>query len=44
MKPDSVNVIGMKAGDYDKLNDKGFVPKETVIVNGDILIGKVTPI
>lgn len=44
MKPDPINVIGMKSGDYDKLNDKGFVPKETPIFNGDILIGKVSPI
>ena len=31
MKPDPINVVGMKAGVYDKLNDKGFIPKETAI-------------
>jgi len=30
--------------DYTKLNDKGYVPEETVIKNGDIIIGKYTPI
>ncbi len=44
MKPDSSKVVGMRHGSYDKLNDKGYVPLETVIVNDDIIIGKVTPI
>ena len=44
MKPDPNKVIGMRMGSYDKLNDKGFVPEETVLVNGDIILGKVTPI
>lgn len=44
MKPDSTKVVGMRHGTYDKLNDKGYVPLETVIVNDDIIIGKVTPI
>ena len=44
MKPDSTKVIGMRHGSYDKLNDKGYVPLETVINNADIIIGKVTPI
>jgi len=44
MKPDINKVVGMRHGSYDKLNDKGYVPEETVIVNGDIIIGKVTPI
>jgi hypothetical protein len=44
MKPDSSKVIGMRHGSYDKLNDKGYVPLETVIQNDDIIIGKVTPI
>ena len=25
-------------------NEKGFVPEETEIVNGDVIIGKVSPI
>ena len=44
MKPDPTKVMGMKHGSYDKLNDRGFVPEETVVVNGDVLMGKVTPI
>ena len=43
-KPDPTKVIGMRHGSYEKLNDKGYVPEETVIVNGDIIIGKMTPI
>jgi len=44
MKPDSSKVVGMRHGSYDKLNDKGYVPPETIINNDDIIIGKVTPI
>ena len=44
MKPDSTKVVGMRHGSYDKLNDKGYVPLETVVNNDDIIIGKVTPI
>lgn len=44
MKPDATKVIGMKENSYDKLNDKGYVPEETIINNGDIILAKVTPI
>jgi hypothetical protein len=44
MKPDPTKVTGMRHGSYDKLNDKGYVPEETVIYNNDIILGKVTPI
>jgi DNA-directed RNA polymerase, beta subunit/140 kD subunit len=44
MKPDPTKVKGMRHGSYDKLNDKGFIPEETVVVNNDILIGKVSPV
>jgi DNA-directed RNA polymerase II subunit RPB2 len=44
MKPDQSKVTGMRPGSYDKLNERGFIPEETVIQNGDVLIGKVTPI
>ncbi len=43
-KPDTNKVTGMQQGNYDKLNDKGFVPEETIINNQDIIIGKVSPI
>jgi len=44
MKPDRNRVTGMKDGNYDKLNDQGHAPEEAELVNGDIAIGKVTPI
>ena len=44
MKPNPAKVAGMKHGSYDKLNEKGYVPEETTIVDGDIIIGKVSPI
>ena len=43
-KPDRNKVTGMTRGNYQKLNDKGFIPEETVINDKDILIGKVSPI
>lgn len=44
VKPDRNKVTGMKQGNYEKLNDKGFIPEETIIKDGDIIIGKVSPI
>ena len=43
-RPDPTRVIGMKPGSYDKLSEKGYAPEETVVTDGDILIGKVVPI
>ena len=43
-KPDKNKVADMKQGNYNKLNDKGFVPEETEITNEDFIIGKVSPI
>lgn len=43
-KPDRNKVTGMKQGNYDKLNDKGFAPEETIIDNEDIIIGKISQI
>jgi DNA-directed RNA polymerase beta subunit/intein/homing endonuclease len=43
-KPDRNKVTGMKQGNYDKLNDKGFAPEETIIDNEDLIIGKISPI
>jgi DNA-directed RNA polymerase II subunit RPB2 len=42
IKPDPNQTSNMKRGDYNKLNEKGFVPEETKIQYGDILIGKVS--
>jgi DNA-directed RNA polymerase II subunit RPB2 len=44
MKPDATKVANIKNGSYDKLNDKGYVPEETKIENGDAIFGKVTPV
>jgi DNA-directed RNA polymerase beta subunit len=44
MKPDQSKLTGARHAVYDKLNDKGYVPEETHIENGDVIIGKVTPI
>lgn len=44
MKPDITKLTGTRHAIYDKLNDKGYVPEETHIENGDVIIGKVTPI
>jgi DNA-directed RNA polymerase II subunit RPB2 len=43
-KPDANKVTGMGNGNYEKLNEKGFVPEETPINNNDIIIGKVSHI
>ena len=43
-KPDKNIVTGMKQGNYDKLNEKGYVPEETEIHDEDIIIGKISPI
>lgn len=44
MKPDHNQVAGMRVGSYDKLNDKGYVPEEVRIEDGDIILSKLTPI
>ena len=44
MKPDPTKVSGMRPGSYEKLNERGFIPEETIISHGDVLIGKVSPI
>jgi DNA-directed RNA polymerase II subunit RPB2 len=44
LKPDRNKVVGMKNANYEKLNSKGYLEEETVISNGDVIIGKVSPI
>ena len=44
MKPDITKLTGTRHAVYEKLNDKGYVPEETSVENGDVIIGKVTPI
>jgi len=44
MRPDKSKTMGIKDANYDKLNEKGYIPEETVVYNNDVLIGKVSPI
>lgn len=44
MRPPPDKTIGIKNGQYDKMNENGYVPEETHITNGDMIFGKVTPI
>lgn len=43
-KPNPLEVSGTSNANYNKLNDKGFVPEETEIDSNDIIIGKITPV
>lgn len=43
-KPDPVKVAGMNSNNYDKLNQHGYVPEETRIKDGDVVLGKITPV
>ena len=44
LKPDRKITANIKEGNYEKLNNEGYIPEETEIKNGDIIIGKVSPI
>ena len=39
-----VKGINEKERNYTKINEEGYAPEETKLINGDILIGKVAPI
>lgn len=43
-KPDPTKTKGIKLGNYNKLNNQGFMPENTLIENRDIIISKVVPI
>ena len=43
-KPNFSNTKNIKLGNYDKLNDNGFIDINTKIEENDIIIGKVIPI
>ena len=43
-KPDPTKVSGIRKANYEKLNNLGYVPTETRIVNNDVIIGKISPI
>lgn len=44
IKPDLTKTSNTLGNNYDKLNDQGYVPEETVIYNNDVIIGKVTAV
>ena len=37
------NMTDVKGNSYDKLGDDGFVPRNTYVSNGDIIVGKMMP-
>jgi len=43
-RPDPSKTKGMKFGNYDKINNRGIMPKNTLIEKRDIIMGKVIPI
>ena len=43
-RPDSSKTKGMKFANYNKVNNKGVIPENTLIENRDVIISKVTPI
>ena len=43
-KPDRSKTKGMKFGNYDKVNNNGVIPENTLVENRDIIISKVSPI
>ena len=43
-KPDKNKTRGMNLANYEKLNDAGIVPENTLLQNKDVIIGKVIPI
>jgi DNA-directed RNA polymerase II subunit RPB2 len=43
-KPDPNQTMGIQFGNYDKLNDKGYIEEETRVESGDFIIGKVSQI
>ena len=43
-RPDKNKTKGMKFANYNKLNEHGVIPENTLIENKDIIMGKVVPI
>ncbi len=43
-KPDKTKTKNIKFANYDKLNNQGVIPENTLIQDRDIIIGKVIPI
>ena len=43
-KPDPAKTKGIKFGNYDKINEQGFIPENTLVENRDVIIAKTIPI
>jgi DNA-directed RNA polymerase II subunit RPB2 len=43
-KPDKTKTKGIKFGNYDKLNNQGFIPENSLVENRDVIIAKIIPI
>jgi len=43
-KPDKSKTASIKFGNYDKLNEHGFIAENSLIENRDVIIGKILPI
>jgi DNA-directed RNA polymerase beta subunit len=43
-RPNPKTTIGVKPGNYDKLDENGFVRKDEYVTSDDIIIGKVLPL
>jgi DNA-directed RNA polymerase II subunit RPB2 len=42
-KPDFLKTKGIKPFNYEKLDESGFIPEDTLVTPNDIIIGKVMP-
>jgi len=43
-KPDKTKTKGMRFGNYDKVNENGVIPENSLVENRDIIIAKIVPI
>ena len=43
-KPDPIKTKGIKFGNYDKINEHGFIPENSLVENRDVIIAKTVPI
>lgn len=43
-KPNPVKTKGVKFGNYEKLNNHGFIPENSLVENRDVIIAKIVPI
>ena len=43
-KPDKTKTKGIRFGNYDKLDNQGFIPENTLVENRDVIIAKIIPI